>query len=83
MDGGASGTPFLVNVATPTNPRREWPAIVECGAGFVIAWIEFMLGDPNGNVKLRIFDAGTFSPGDGSARGLFGTSIPIPAAGFP
>lgn len=82
IDGSASGTPFLVNVATQTNPRREWPAIVECGAGFVIAWIEFMLGDPNANVKLRIFDADTFSD-DGSARGLFGTSIPIPAAGFP
>jgi hypothetical protein len=64
MDGGASGNTFLVNVATQTNPRRVWPAIVECGAGFVIAWIEFMLGDPNGNVKLRIFDADTFSPGD-------------------
>jgi hypothetical protein len=64
MDGGASGSPFLVNVPTQTNPRREWPAIVECAAGFVIAWIEFNLGDPNGNVKLRIFDADTFSPGD-------------------
>jgi hypothetical protein len=64
VDGGASGTAFLVNVATRTNPRRVWPAIVECGAGFVIAWIDFTLGDPNGNVKLRIFDADTFSPGD-------------------
>jgi hypothetical protein len=64
MDGGAGGNPFLVNVATQTKPRREWPAIVECGAGFVIAWIDFALGDPNGNVKLRLFDADTFSPGD-------------------
>jgi hypothetical protein len=62
--GGAGGSPFLVNVPTQTNPRREWPAIVECAAGFVIAWIEFTLGDPAGNVKLRIFDADTFSPGD-------------------
>jgi hypothetical protein len=65
MDGSASGTPFLVNVATQPNPGREWPAIVECGAGFVIAWIEFTLGDTDGgNVKVRIFDADTFSPGD-------------------
>jgi hypothetical protein len=64
LAGGTSGTPLLVNVATQANPRRVWPAIVECGAGFVIAWIEFALGDPNGNVKLRIFDADTFSPGD-------------------
>jgi hypothetical protein len=64
MDGAASGSPFLVNVPTQTKPRREWPAIVECTAGFVIAWIEFTLGDPAGNVKLRIFDADTFSPGD-------------------
>jgi len=64
MSAGASGPSFLVNVPTQTNPRREWPAIVECAAGFVIAWIDFTLGDPAGNVKLRIFDADTFSPGD-------------------
>ena len=64
MDGGASGNPFVVNVPTQTTPRRVWPAIAECAAGFVIAWIDFTLGDPNGNVKLRIFDADTFSPGD-------------------
>ena len=64
MSAGASGPSFLVNVPTQTNPRREWPAIVECAAGFVIAWIDFQSGDPAGNVKLRIFDADTFSPGD-------------------
>src|ERR1041385_2749581 len=64
MDGGASGTPFLVNVATQAKPHRQWPAIVECAAGFVIAWIEFTPGQPAANVKLRIFDADTFSPGD-------------------
>ena len=30
MDGGASGSPFLVNVPTQTNPRREWPAVRYC-----------------------------------------------------
>ena len=64
MNGAASGTRFLVNVPTHTNPRRVSPAIVECAAGFVIAWIDFTLGDPTGNVKLRLFDADTFSPGD-------------------
>jgi hypothetical protein len=63
MDGGASGNPFLVNVATQAKPNRQWPAIVECGAGFVIAWIEFTPGH-DANAKLRIFDADTFSPGD-------------------
>jgi hypothetical protein len=65
MGGGASGSPFLVNVPTQAKPRRQWPAIVECAAGFVIAWIEFTPGsNPVANLKLRIFDADTFSPGD-------------------
>ena len=63
MGGGAAGNPFLVNVATQAKPHRQWPAIIECGAGFVIAWIEFTPGH-DANVKLRIFDADTFSPGD-------------------
>jgi hypothetical protein len=45
------------------NPTRLWPGIVEFFAGFAIAWIE---RGPNlgPNVKIRIFDADTFSPGD-------------------
>jgi hypothetical protein len=61
--GAAAGNRFLVNVPTQTKPHRQWPAIVECAAGFVIAWIEFTSAQ-NANVKLRIFDADTFSPGD-------------------
>jgi hypothetical protein len=63
ISGAASGNPFLVNVPTQATPLRQWPAIVECDAGFVIAWIEFTPGQ-DANVKLRIFDADTFSPGD-------------------
>ena len=61
--GGASGNQFRVNAPTDVNPTRQWPAIVECFAGFAIAWIE---RGPNlgPNVKLRIFDADSFSPGD-------------------
>jgi hypothetical protein len=61
--GGASGNQFRVNAPTDVNPKRLWPGIVECFAGFAIAWIE---RGPNlgPNVKLRIFDADSFSPGD-------------------
>src|ERR1700736_4865034 len=61
--GGASGNQFRVNAPTDVNPTRLWPAIVEFFAGFAIAWIE---RGPNlgPNVKIRIFDADTFSPGD-------------------
>ena len=61
--GGASGNQFRVNAPTDVNPTRRWPAIVEFFAGFAIAWIE---REPNlgPNVKIRIFDADTFSPGD-------------------
>ena len=61
--GGASGNQFRVNAPTDVNPTRLWPAIVEFFAGFAIAWIE---RGPNlgPNVKIRIFDADTFSPSD-------------------
>ena len=61
--GGASGNQFRVNAPTDVNPTRLWPGIVEFFAGFAIAWIE---RGPNlgPNVKIRIFDADTFSPGD-------------------
>jgi hypothetical protein len=61
--GAPAGNPFRVNAPTDVNPTRQWPAIVEFFAGFAIAWIE--RGPNLGlNVKLRIFDADTFSPGD-------------------
>jgi hypothetical protein len=61
--GAPAGNPFRVNAPTDVNPTRQWPAIVEFFGGFAVAWIE---RGPNlgPNVKLRIFDADTFSPGD-------------------
>ena len=61
--GAAAGNQFRVNVPTDVNPTRMLPAIVECAAGFVIAWIEHG-PDLVANVKLRIFDADTLSPGN-------------------
>jgi hypothetical protein len=60
--GAPAGSPFRVNAPTDVNPTRQWPAIVEFFGGFAIAWIE---RGPNlgPNVKLRIFDGDTFSPG--------------------
>jgi len=62
-NGNPTGNEFLVNAPTKTNPVRNWMTVVECGLGFVIAWIERAPG-LHGNVKLRIFDADTQSPGD-------------------
>ena len=35
-----SSNEFLVNLPTPPGPRRQLPAIVEHGSGFVVAWTE-------------------------------------------
>lgn len=61
--GAPAGNPFRVNAPTDVNPTRQWPAIVEFFGGFAVAWIE---RGPNlgPNVKLRMFDGDTFSPGD-------------------
>jgi hypothetical protein len=62
--GVASSNEFLVNLPTPPGPRRQLPAIVEHGSGFVVAWTEQAAGSPAtapAQLKLRIFDADTLS----------------------
>lgn len=65
---GTSGAPssneFLVNLPTPPGPRRQLPAIVEHGSGFVVAWTEQAAGSPTTaptQLKLRTFDVDTLS----------------------
>jgi hypothetical protein len=62
--GVASSTEMLINLPTPPGPRRQLPAIVEYGFGFVVAWTEQAAGSPATaptQLKLRIFDADTLS----------------------
>src|SRR4051812_41212727 len=65
---GTNGVPgsnqFLVNLPTPPGPRRQLPAIVEYGFGFVVAWTEQAPGSAAtapAQLKLRIFDVDTLS----------------------
>ena len=62
--GVRSSNEFLVNLPTPPGPRRQLPAIVEHGSGFVVAWTEQAPGSaataPT-QLKLRVFDADTLS----------------------
>jgi hypothetical protein len=65
---GASGVrssdEILINLPTPPGPRRQLPAIVEYGSGFVVAWTEQAPGSAAtapAQLKLRIFDADTLS----------------------
>ena len=65
---GASGVKssdeILINLPTPPGPRRQLPAIVEYGSGFVVAWTEQAPGSAAtapAQLKLRIFDADTLS----------------------
>jgi hypothetical protein len=65
---GASGVKssdeILINLPTPPGPRRQLPAIVEYGSGFVVAWTEQAAGSAAtapAQLKLRIFDADTLS----------------------
>jgi hypothetical protein len=65
---GASGVKssdeILINLPTPPGPRRQLPAIVEYGSGFVVAWTEQAAGSAataSAQLKLRIFDADTLS----------------------
>ena len=62
--GVASSNEMLINIPTPPGPRRQLPAIVEYGAGFVVAWTEQAAGSPATaptQLKLRIFDVDTLS----------------------
>ncbi|TPQ31062.1 hypothetical protein C2U70_25065 [Bradyrhizobium guangdongense] len=63
-DGVKSSNEILVNLPTPPGPRRQLPAIVEYGSGFVVAWTEQAAGSAAtapAQLKLRIFDADTLS----------------------
>src|SRR5262249_54110325 len=62
--GVRSSDQILINLPTPPGPRRQLPAIVEHGSGFVVAWTEQAPGRPAtapAQLKLRIFDADTLS----------------------
>jgi len=62
--GVKSSNEILINLPTPPGPRRQLPAIVEYGSGFVVAWTEQAPGSAAtapAQLKLRIFDADTLS----------------------
>jgi hypothetical protein len=62
--GVRSSNEILINLPTPPGPRRQLPAIVEYGSGFVVAWTEQAPGSAAtapAQLKLRIFDADTLS----------------------
>ena len=51
--GNKTGSEFVVNLSGEPNTSRGLPAIVECGLGFAVAWIEKPRGAA-AQVKLRI-----------------------------
>ena len=62
--GARSSNEMLINLPTPPGPRRQLPAIVEYGSGFVVAWTEQAPGSAASapaQLKLRIFDVDTLS----------------------
>lgn len=61
--GVKSSNEMLINLPTPPGPRRQLPAMVETGSGFVVAWTEQAGGSATApaQLKLRIFDADTLS----------------------
>ena len=62
--GASSSNEMLINLPTPPGPRRQLPAIVEYGSGFVVAWTEQAPGSAASapaQLKLRIFDVDTLS----------------------
>lgn len=64
IGGAKSSNEILINLPTPPGPRRQLPAIVEFGGGFVVAWTEQASGSAAtapAQLKLRIFDADTLS----------------------
>ena len=60
VTGNKSGSEFVVNLSGEPNTSRGLPAIVECGLGFAVAWIEKPRGAP-AQVKLRTFNEDTLS----------------------
>jgi len=62
--GASSSNETLINLPAPPGPRRQLPAIVEYGSGFVVAWTEQAPGSAASapaQLKLRIFDVDTLS----------------------
>ena len=60
VNGNKSGSEFVVNLSGEPNTSRQLPAIVECGLGFAVAWIEKPRG-AGAQVKLRTFNEDTLS----------------------
>jgi hypothetical protein len=63
-NGVPSGNAFPVNFPGTPGTKRQCPAILETGQGFVVAWTEQPPGPPQttpSQVKLRTFDADTLS----------------------
>ena len=60
VSGDKSSNEFLVSVPAEPGTKRQLPAIVECGLGFAVAWIEQASG-AQPQVKLRTFDQDTLS----------------------
>jgi hypothetical protein len=63
VNGVPSGNAFPVNFPGTPGTKRQCPAILETGQGFVVAWTEQPPGPPTtpAQVKLRTFDADTLS----------------------
>ena len=59
-NGNKTSSEFVVNLPGEPNTSRRLPAIVECGLGFAVAWIEKPRGAA-AQVKLRTFDHDTLS----------------------
>jgi hypothetical protein len=60
VTGNKSGSEFVVNLSGEPNTSRGLPAIVECGLGFAVAWIEKPRG-VGAQVKLRTFNEDTLA----------------------
>ncbi len=62
-NGVPSGSAFPVNYPGTPGTKRQLPAILETGAGLVVAWTEQPPGPPStpAQVKLRTLDADTLS----------------------
>ena len=60
VNGNKTSSEFVVNLPGEPGTSRRLPAIVECGLGFAVAWIEKPRGAA-AQVKLRTFDHDTLS----------------------
>jgi hypothetical protein len=60
VNGNKSSSEFVVNLPGEPGTSRKLPAIVECGLGFAVAWIEKPRG-AGAQVKLRTFNEDTLS----------------------